>query len=91
MKKTCAGLMVAVVLMAGGVAFADPEVSLIPTVPEVVETGFTRYVVNPAQFVHRFAWGVLSVAFRVGKAPIDAAFKLAGQTIGTEPNSPLWE
>ena len=88
MKKTCAGLMMAVVLM-GGVAFADPEPEV--TVPSVVSTVADRYVVNPAKFLHRFSWGVLTVAFRIGKAPIDAAFKLAGQTLGTEPNTPLWE
>jgi len=77
MKKLIAVLVLGMVL-SGGVAFADPEVH---TVPTVVETGFTRYVVNPVQFVHRFAWGVLSVAYRVGKAPVDAGFKLVGQTL----------
>jgi hypothetical protein len=86
MKKLAIAL--GLVLVCSLSAYADPEVH---TVPTVVETGFTRYVVNPAQFVHRFTWGVLSVAYRIGKAPVDAGFKLVGQTIGTEPNIPLWE
>lgn len=88
MKKTCAGLIVAVVLMMGGVAWADDPVV---TVPSVTVTVVDRYIVNPARFVHRFSWGVLAVAYRIGKVPVDAAFKLVGQTIGTEPNTPLWE
>ena len=85
MKKILiAGLMVAAM---AGVVRADEPINA----PEVIETGFQRYVVNPVQWVHRFTWGVLSVAYRVGKAPVDAGFKIVGQTLGTEPNTPLWE
>ena len=87
------GMMLAVGLM-GGVAFADVEA----TVPSVVEataevsvSAFHKYAVEPVRWVHRFTWGVLAVAYRIGKAPVDAGFRLIGSTIGTEPNEPLWE
>ena len=85
MKKIA--LALAISLVAVGGAYADDEINAV----SATETVFSRYVVNPAQFVHRFTWGVLSVAYRVGKVPVDAGFKLVGQTIGTEPNTPLWE
>lgn len=85
MKKIALVLLMVVVM--AGIVRADEPINA----PAMVETGFQRYVVNPVQFAHRFAWGVLSVAYRIGKAPVDAGFKLVGQTIGTEPNTPLWE
>mgnify|MGYP001574007621 CR=1 FL=1 len=86
MRKLIAVMVMGFVLVSG-VAFANEEV----TVPVIVTTVAERYVVNPARFAHRFSWGVLAVAYRIGKAPVDAAFKLIGQTLGTEPNTPLWE
>lgn len=87
-------LIAAILLGVCGVAVADPE----PTVPAVVEattevsvSAFQRYAVAPVQFLHRFSWGVLTMAYKVGKAPVDAGFKIIGQTLGTEPNEPLWQ
>ena len=85
MKKIALALVLGLVLVGG--AYADDEINAV----SATETVFTRYVVNPVQLAHRFTWGVLSVAYRIGKVPVDAGFKLVGQTIGTEPNTPLWE
>ena len=76
----------AVVLLLG-MAFAG---SVYADEVKPKESAFHRYVAEPVQWVHRAAWGAATLAIKVGKAPIDAAFKLVGSTIGSEPNEPLW-
>ena len=81
MKHVAFALVLALVVC--GSAFADDQA----TVP----SAFQKYLVAPTQLVHRGAWGLLTLVFKVGKAPIDAAFELVGSALGSDPNKPLWE
>ena len=78
-------LAVGILVAICGAAFADDTIT-VANVPSTFET----YVVGPVRTIHRGAWGVLSLAFKVGKAPIDAAFELVGKAVGSDPNEPLW-
>lgn len=90
MKKMTAVLLLGLV-MFGGVAFADDEVVLEPAAEATAPGVFQRYIAIPTQWIHRGAWGIITLAFKVGKAPIDKGFELVGSFLGSDPNAPIWQ
>jgi len=88
MKKIMAVALMGAVLACGAPAFADEGGSV---TLDQVPTTFQKYVANPVRFLHRGTWGVVTLAFKIGKAPIDKGFELIGEIIGSDPNTPTWE
>ena len=74
-------------MLVCGVARADDAVVAEANAPGV----FEKYVADPTRWLHRGVWGVLTVAIRIGKAPVDKAFEMVGIFLKTEPNTPTWE